>query len=209
MAVVSALLLSAPAASAREVADAPPTTRDDVVTMYAGGTRLLSVLDNDSDADGDDLEICRVGAVDRGLRAYEPRPWYEEEDLLFFDFYQQGDLVVRAARSAAGQTLEATYYACDTRSLSPATVRVRVLRPKPTAVTRVAGKPRTFVIRNTQSFPVDIYHSWREGNSETTSGGSVRPGRTMKVTLPVAKGRWYAISYARGYRDQGRLVSRS
>ncbi|GAA4692622.1 hypothetical protein [Nocardioides nanhaiensis] len=207
LAVVPALLLSAPAASAREVADTPPTTRDDVITMYAGGTRMLSVLDNDADADGDALEICRIGAVDRGLRAYEPRPWYEEEDPFFFGDANRGDLVVRAARSSAGQTLEATYYACDTRSLRPATVRVQVLRPRPMTVTSVPGKPRTFVVRNTQSFGVDVYYSWREGNSETTTGGSVRPGQATRITLPVARGRWYAVSYRRGYRDQGRLVS--
>lgn len=172
--------------------------------MYAGGVRKVPVLANDSDPDGDELEICRVGAVDRGLRVYEPRPWYEEDESFSLDEVE-GDLTVRVARGMAAGGLEATYYACDTTTLSPATLRVRVPRPRPVSVKPVAGKPGRFVVRNTQSFPLDVYYSWREPNSETTAGRSLRAGRRFTFAIPVERGTWFAVNVRRGYRDQGRL----
>ena len=38
----------------------PRSTGDDAVTVYATGSKLLDLLANDTDADGDDLAVCRV-----------------------------------------------------------------------------------------------------------------------------------------------------
>ena len=48
---------------------APPVTGADSASMYAGNAVEVDVLANDTDADGDDLAVCRIAdsSYKRGL----------------------------------------------------------------------------------------------------------------------------------------------
>lgn len=202
-----ALLVSAaPAASARLDPGSAPTPRDDVVTVFAGGTRGLQALANDSDPDGDDLEICRMGTVDRGLRAGEPGRWAGE----FLDLpgAPVDDLMVEAGRGTAGQVLEAVYYACDETHLAPATVRVRVKRSRPLVIRPLEGEPGSFTLRNTQPFQMWFTWAWRSRQGDYATSTRVGEGRTLVFSIPVRRGTWTASNVQRGYADRGRLQVR-
>lgn len=204
MLLAPALLITAsPVASARLDPGSAPTPSDDVVTLFAGGTRGLQVLANDTDPDGDELEICRMGTVDRGLRAGEPNRWAGE----FLDLPGPSldDVVVEAGRGTAGQVLEAVYYACDDTHLTPATVQVRVKEARPLLVRAVPGQTGKFMVRNTQSFRLWFTWSWRVKNGENASSTVLGPGRRMNFSIPVRRGTWWASSTERGYYDRGRL----
>ena len=71
-------------------------TTPDRVTMRAGEGSVVDVTANDSDPDGDQLEVCRVGPFPRAVGA----------------LVQDGDLVVLPSRRAHG-TYTLTYYVCD------------------------------------------------------------------------------------------------
>ena len=112
LAAVAALLLTAPAAHA--ATGSPPVTHPDTVTIHAGDGALIDPADNDSDPDGDSLQVCRLGPdVPRALSQ---------------SFVQGGGLVVSANRRARG-TYTLTYYVCDSSYLTAGTITVHVGPP--------------------------------------------------------------------------------
>ena len=56
-----------PRLTRRRAAGSPPETVDDVVRIYAGAGREVDPVANDTDPDGDDLALCRLGRVPRNL----------------------------------------------------------------------------------------------------------------------------------------------
>jgi len=107
-----ALSLVAIATPAGAVTGSPPTPADDQVTVREGDFKAVNLLANDTDPDGDTLEICRFGTL---------------PDALFVE--QDGDQTYIGAERAG--TFTFTYYACDLSYLSPATVTVTVQKPPP------------------------------------------------------------------------------
>jgi len=112
-ATAAVLALVSPVAYA--ATGSPPVTHPDTVKVEAGADIQADLTANDSDPDGDDLAVCRIGDdVPRKLQA----------------FVAQGQLVVLARRGAEG-TYTFTYYACDTSYLTPGQVTIKVGPPAP------------------------------------------------------------------------------
>jgi hypothetical protein len=120
--------LAASPASADEASDAP-VTAPDRVTLWSGpqgGVASVNVLANDTDPQGDSLEVCRTGeSPSRHLLAVAAG----------------GGFAVGASPRAKPGTYQLTYYACDFDYLTPGTVTVTVKKAKPVRVTKIAGRP--------------------------------------------------------------------
>jgi hypothetical protein len=148
-----ALALGLVAAPAYAATGSAPVTAPDAVTVRAGDPDELDVTANDSDPDGDELQVCRIGSAPRALRAT----------------VSDGRLSVLPRRTARG-TYSLTYYACDTSYLTPGTVTVRVRPPGPaltvTALTRLPGK-----VRIVNTYPHRTFHcEWRRLGSDRVEG---------------------------------------
>lgn len=107
-------------ASATAAAGSPPETVDDVVRIYAGAGRTVDPVANDTDPDGDELALCRLGRVPRNL----------------FVSTVEGELFISTRPGAAGRSFTFTYYACDFETLVPGTVTVKVLETPEIRVTK-------------------------------------------------------------------------
>jgi len=135
-AALTAAVLAAPTAYA--ASGSPPVTHPDSATIRAGEEEevLLDPVDNDSDPDGDSLQVCRL---DPDL----PRK-------LGQSFVSEGDVVLVANPRARG-TFVLTYYACDSSYLTPGTITVTV-RPPPPAIDVIQigdAPPGLLKIKNT------------------------------------------------------------
>jgi hypothetical protein len=106
----TALSLVALAAPAGAVTGSPPVPQDDHYTVMAGDFKVLDVLANDTDPDGDALAVCRVRNVPRALIAEPDR-----------------DRILVGALNPGTYTF--TYYACDYSYLAPAKVTITVKAP--------------------------------------------------------------------------------
>lgn len=101
LAVSGAVALAPPASAA------PPVAVDDHTMMYPGQVRVFDVLANDSDPDGDDLALCRVGATSGEV-----------------EYFVDDDKLVVFGGEDTGEDLTITYYACDFETLVPATLTI-------------------------------------------------------------------------------------
>lgn len=152
LAVVIAGTVSAAPTQAAE--GSPPVAVDDRVTLTYGEPALIDVVRNDSDPDGDDLEVCRLGPVPRAL-------------VVFND--GSSELFVAPGRSAVAGTFTFTYYACDFEFLTPATVTVTVTRAPEVKVQKLPERPGVLRVRNTAGFPISfLYGSLREPEPDGT-----------------------------------------
>lgn len=138
-ALTTALLTATTGAPAHAVTGSPPTPAADHVTMRAGGMREVDLIANDTDPDGDALQVCRIGHVPSSL-------FVESE----------GGTQVFVMATRAG-TYTFTYYACDLSYLAPATVTVTVKpRPKMYLLVRKAVRPGMLRVANHGSFRIDF-----------------------------------------------------
>ncbi|MDO9455804.1 hypothetical protein [Nocardioides sp.] len=189
--LVSLTSLGAAPAVADEAADAPVTTADRLtlhVTPEGGSGRQLDVLANDTDPNGDDLEICRVVVPEdspltvRQFETYrEPDPESGGSDL---DEVPVEVLDVQAFVSRA-TTATFTYYACDRDYLTPATVTVTLEPVPPVRARKVAGKLGRVRFTNPGDLRVVVLYG---GPHEEEPDGRLRlaPGasRTIRVQRP-------------------------
>jgi hypothetical protein len=169
---------------------AAPVTVPDGSTMYAGNEEELDVLANDSDADGDDLAVCRVAESS-----------YKR---VFLESYGDGTVFVYSLPSARPGTYTFTYYACDFETLTPGTVTVTI-EPEPNiTVKALAGRPGKIKVKNPADFKIRfLYGSFKEEEPD----GVIRIARNSSVVLRVYRTKidWIAYSRRGEYLSRGHL----
>jgi Bacterial Ig domain len=171
LAAVAALLLPAPAAHA--ATGSPPVTHPDTVTIHAGDGALIDPADNDSDPDGDSLQVCRLGPdVPRALSQ---------------SFVQGGDLIVSANRRARG-TYTLTYYVCDSSYLTAGTVTVHVEPPAPTLDIIPIGHAPPGKLRIKNTYKHRAFHcTWGPVGEDLTEGkATVKPRSSVVIRVHEA-----------------------
>lgn len=142
------------AAPTQAAEGSPPVTVDDKVTLEYGEPTLIDVVRNDTDPDGDDLEVCRLGPVPRAL-------------VVFND--GSSELFVAPGRGSVAGTYTFTYYACDFEFLTPGTVTVTVTRAPEVRVQKLPEHPGVLRVRNTAKFPITfMYGSLRQPDPDGT-----------------------------------------
>jgi hypothetical protein len=170
LAGTAALLLVTPTAYA--ATGSPPVTTPDSVTMRAGEGSVVDVTANDSDPDGDQLEVCRVGPFPRKVGA----------------LVQDGELIVLPSRRAHG-TYTLTYYACDQSYLTAGTLTVKVKPPAPTFDIVTVGDAPPGRIRLVNTYKHQTFHcQWHALDSDKVEGkATVRPRSTVVIAVHEAE----------------------
>ena len=143
VAALVAALLGAVPAQADEATDAP-VTADDRVTVPGTTYRLVDVLANDRDPNGDELAVCRVQV---------PAEVPLHVEMLGEDVGNR--LLVQPLDNRSG-TYSLTYWACDFDYLTPATVTVTVKAVPQVTGTVVAGRPGRVRFRNPGARPAVV-----------------------------------------------------
>lgn len=155
---------SATSASGDEPGGARPVTVPDRVTVKALQGVSIDPLVNDSDPDGDDLTICRLGPVPDGLSA----------------FNLDDEIMVQPQR---GGTFTLDYYACDFEYLTKGTITVVAT---PATVLRVqvrkTHKPGRLRVVNHSS--VKVSFAWGSVKEDRADGSRwLRPGQHTVFTV--------------------------
>ncbi|WP_134739294.1 hypothetical protein [Nocardioides sp. 503] len=166
-------------ASADEASDAP-VTGPDAATLWAGpdgGIQSVNVLANDSDPQGDELQVCRVAETSsRNLLAVA----------------SGGALAVGAMPRLKPGTYQVTYYACDLDYLTPGTLTVTVKKVKPVRVTKIAGRPGKLRVVNPNERKVVVL--WGDQGRKRPDGRLGLAGRKRAV-ITVKRERVDWIAY--------------
>jgi hypothetical protein len=139
--LATALVATIGVTLAQPASAAAPVTVDDHVTLYAGQARLIDVLKNDSDPDGDELAVCRV---DPG----EHEDYYVES--------QGGSLFVFTSPDATSD-VTITYYACDFETLVPATLTISFKQIEPIQVEKLSRPDGRVSIPRNDSVVISVH----------------------------------------------------
>jgi hypothetical protein len=169
---VVALGLVAPAAAEAAPTGSPPVTAPDgPVVLYPGQLRTVDVLANDTDPDGDELAVCRLGKE-------------RQRELVLSLFSDSLDVMVDTG--ARPGTYAFTYYACDLAFLTPGTVTVEVRALPRVDVTQVRGRPGVVRVRSRADFPVRfLYGSFDQQGPDGVLRVPARSSRTVRLTRRV------------------------
>jgi hypothetical protein len=168
---------------------APPTTTGDHLTWWSGSwSRQVHVLANDSDPQGQSLDVCRLR--EQGYN-----------DVL--SAYVSGFALSVRSRPDAEGTSTLTYYACNRARLAPGLLTVILKRAAPLEVHAVAGEPGTVhvVNRNAVRVLVRLRHHGNGPSGYVPAHGS----RDFQV-------KWHSLSWHgvighhHGDAGSGRLV---
>jgi len=168
------LVLLGTVPSAYAATGSPPVTHPDSVTIRAGEGTVIDPVDNDSDPDGDSLQVCRLGPdLPRALSQTS---------------IQDGDLTVVAGRHARG-TYQLTYYACDASYLTAGTVTVTVKPPAQTFDIRPVGEAPPGRIRLVNTYKRQTFRcQWHALDSEKIEGHvKVKPLTTVTIQVREAE----------------------
>ncbi len=175
VALILAVVAAVGATLAVPATAAPPVARDDRKSLYAGEGRLMDVLRNDSDPDGDDLAVCRVQEAPDGAD--------------YFVFIEDDKLFVFAAGNRE-RDLVITYYACDFETLAPATLTVSVRATYPMRVRKLA-RPGLLRVTNDNDRTVRfLYGSFR--NERPDGRTRVFPSDSVVIRVHRRKIDWVA-----------------
>lgn len=168
--VVAAGLALAPPAAAT-----PPVTQDDHKWMYPNQARVIDVLANDSDPDGDDLDVCRLAPI--------------PEDADYYVAVEDGSLLVFTGEATDDIVL--TYYACDYETLVPATLTISFREIQPITVEKAARPGRLRVTNDNDRTVAFLYGSFDEPRPD----GRVKVPAHGTVVVVVERHRidWIAI----------------
>lgn len=187
-----------------------PVAVDDTFTIPGRDTSeygfsIVDVLANDTAAEGEELDICRLEQPRRrGLSVFE-MDWDEgvviigrtgAEAAASAGDPDEGDRIgLSPWRNRAG-TYTFTYWACDTHHLSPATVTV-IVEKSPVVSARKTSRPGRVRFTNpTERAAVVLYGGIRaeepDGRVSVPAGGQV----TVRVTRQTL--RWVAFGKRRG-----------
>lgn len=145
-----------------------PVTQDDRVTMYAGGEASVDLLANDSDPQGADLAVCRIG----------PESYRNLDVLTFSDGRSTNVSVITSPRMPSG-TYELTYYACNYERLTPGTLTVTVKRPKAVQASRVVDRPGRVRFKNPNERRVVVL--WGSRSEERPDGRISIPAHEARI----------------------------
>lgn len=178
--VCAAATLTPQAASAA----APPAPKNDSVSFFAGASKLVNVLGNDVDADGDKLAICRLGAVPDALTAFKTDDEFGE------DLGEgAGSIFVHGTRPG---TYSFTYYACDFQTLVPATVTVTI-KPVLLRVRKVEDRPGRVRIINDGNFRMRFM--WGKWDNEEPDGSVLVPAHS-RVGISVRRPSIFYVAFS-------------
>ncbi|WP_193610789.1 Ig-like domain-containing protein [Nocardioides lijunqiniae] len=170
--------LAASPASADEASDAP-VTAPDAVTLWVGpqgGFQSVNVLANDSDPQGDELQVCRVA---------------ETSSRHVMAVASGGTLMLGAMPRAKPGTYQVTYYACDLDYLTPGTLTVTVKKVKPVRVTKIAGRPGKLRVVNPNERKVVVL--WGGKNEKRPDGRlGLAAGKRAVITVKRERILWIA-----------------
>ncbi|WP_134765966.1 Ig-like domain-containing protein [Nocardioides sp. 1609] len=186
------LVTSVVPAHADESTDAP-VVENDRVRVEGSGAAFVDVLANDTDPNGDVLEICRVRVPSRAP--------LDVSELSGEEIGVDGEaLAIFPTRNRPG-TYEITYWACDEGYLRPGTLTVVVVKVKEVKVTKVPGRPGTLRIANPGSRRVVVYYgSFREGEPDGRVSVPARAAKRIRVERPRID---YVAYYPRTGSDAG------
>jgi hypothetical protein len=174
------VVLAAPAQAAA------PVTVADTASMYAGNVIEVEPLANDTDADGDDLAICRV--AESTYKRVDLVPAFDEEG-------QPADsLLLFAGVKAEAGTYTFTYYACDFEALVAGTITLTIKEPPAIIAKALPGKPGKIKVKNPADFKIRFFYgSFKEPEPD----GVVKIARNSSVILSVRRTRIDWIAYSR------------
>jgi hypothetical protein len=168
---------------------APPTTTGDHLTWWSGSSsRQVHVLANDSDPQGQSLDVCRL-----------PQQRYNAA----FSAYVSGFALAVRSRPDAEGTSTLTYYACNLARLAPGKLTVTLKRADPLEVHAVPGAPGTVhvVNRNAVRVLVHLRHRRNVRSGYVPAHGS----RDFQVEWHSLS--WHGvIGHHHGDAGSGRLV---
>lgn len=173
--IAAALAATATLTSAAPASAAPPVAVDDYRSMYPGQVRLVNVLRNDTDADGDQLAICRLGEID--------------EDRYYAEIVEGRLLVAPFGDSL--QDIVITYYACDFDTLVPATLTVSLREVFPMKIVKLDRPGRLRVTNDNDRVVKFLYGSFREERPD----GRVRVSPNDSVVIRVHRHRIDWVAY--------------
>ncbi len=135
---------------------------------------MFDVLANDSDPDGDELAICRLGDFD--------------EERYFIDI-EDGKLFVFAFEDAS-EDLVLTYYACDFETLVPATLTVSFRAIEPMRIVKLDRPGRLRVINDNNRFVKFLYGNFHEDKPDGRA--RILPGESVVIPVHRRKIDWVA-----------------
>lgn len=144
---LAVLVAGAGLTSAAPASAAPPVAVDDHKWMYPGQFRTVDVLANDSDPDGDDLAVCRLGPI--------------PEDAPYFAAIEDGKVFVWTGEETA-EDIVLTYYACDYETLVPATLTISFREVVPVVAEKAQRPGRIRVTNGNDKSVTFLYGSFRE-----------------------------------------------
>jgi hypothetical protein len=177
------------ASPAHAATGSAPVTGNDTGSMFAGNVEVVDVLANDTDPDGDDLAICRVG--DSPNKNLEPIVDGEQ-------------LIILSSAAAKPGTYTFTYYACDFSYLSPGTVTLTIDPEPEITVKKLAGKPGKLKVTNPADFRIQfLYGSFR---SDTPDGDIlIKKDSSLVITVHRNKIGWIAFTRGGDFLKIGRV----
>jgi hypothetical protein len=184
--VAGAGLTASPASAATGSA---PVTQNDSGSMYAGNVEAIDVLVNDTDPDGDDLAICRVG----------DSPSNKLEALVDGE-----QLVILSSQAAKPGTYTFTYYACDFSYLTPGTVTLTIDPEPAITVKKLAGQPGKLKVKNPADFRIQfLFGSFR---SDAPDGDIfIKKNSSIVITVHRTKIGWIAFTRGGDFLKIGRV----
>jgi hypothetical protein len=162
---------------AQAVTGSPPVTTADAATLFPGNAVFLRPVDNDHDADNDELTICRLGAEHyRGLDAE----------------FSGNDLAVFSRMRVRPGTYTFTYYVCDFSYLTAGTITITVEAPPRIKVKKIADRPGRLRVTNPADFKVRIlYGSFREERPDGRL--NLPPDASAVITVHRTRVDWIAF----------------
>ena len=177
---------------------AAPVTVADTASMYPGNVVEIQPLANDTDADGDELVVCRIADSSHKRVA------------LVFDFTEEGatsntDMLLISRTKAKPGTYTFTYYACDFQTLVAGTITVTIEESPDITAKALPGRPGRIKVTNPADFKIRyFYGSFKEPEPD----GIVKIAKHKPVVLNVRRTQidWVAFSRTGDYlaRDGSR-----
>jgi hypothetical protein len=173
-----------------------PVVVDDTITMWPGQLREVDVLANDTDADGDELALCRFPELDLTSGQFP-------EVLIMPTGQSAGSLMVMADPRAQGtQTID--YWVCDYDFLIPATLTVAIRDVAPVDVAKVPGRPGKLTVTNENEQPIHFWYGHPQARRPDAKV-LVPAHETVTVTVQRTKIFWIGVIGHRGIADYGRV----
>jgi Big-like domain-containing protein len=160
------VLMASPAHAAT---GSPPVTVPDQLSIHLDEQVVVDLAANDSDPDGDPVQVCRLGDLPPQLAS---------------SYLQDGMLVLVAEHVRSARSLTVTYYACDSSYLTDGTLTVRV-DPAPAELTIQPLRGAPTRLRFTSTYSQRVFHCrWkRYGATEPLGRFTLRPGTSHVVRV--------------------------